>query len=171
MIREEEVFPIGRVGKPHGVRGEVTVQTDDDVIYDDGVTYLVLRVEGILVPFFIETLRYKSDAVALVKFEGMETAEAARELTGCEVLFPRALAPDDGDDEPSLASLIGFTAIDTATGDSLGHVAEIDDTTANILLVLDDGTPLPAALATAIDAERQTISMQLPEGLLACLRE
>ena len=30
MIREEEVFKIGRIGKPHGIKGEVTLHIDDD---------------------------------------------------------------------------------------------------------------------------------------------
>ena len=31
MIREDEVYKIGRVCKPHGVRGELTVHINDDV--------------------------------------------------------------------------------------------------------------------------------------------
>ena len=31
MIREEEVYRIGRLGKTHGVRGEISFLFDDDV--------------------------------------------------------------------------------------------------------------------------------------------
>ena len=31
MIRQEEVYKIGKIGKPHGVKGELTLFFDDDV--------------------------------------------------------------------------------------------------------------------------------------------
>ena len=31
MIRQEEVYRIGKIGKPHGVKGELTLFFDDDV--------------------------------------------------------------------------------------------------------------------------------------------
>ena len=31
MIKKEEVYKIGRIGKAHGVKGEVTFNFDDDV--------------------------------------------------------------------------------------------------------------------------------------------
>ena len=98
MIKQEEVFKIGRLGKPHGVKGEVTMQVDDDVFDRVDSDFLVLKVDGILVPFFMEDYRFKTDATALVKFEDVDTVERARELTNCEVFFPRQLADNDEDD-------------------------------------------------------------------------
>ncbi|MEE0362596.1 MAG: 16S rRNA processing protein RimM, partial [Prevotella sp.] len=68
MIRQEDVYRIGRIGRPHGVKGEVTFRFDDDVFDRVDSDYLVLSVDGILVPFFIEEYRFKSGEVALVKF-------------------------------------------------------------------------------------------------------
>ena len=31
MINQEDVFQIGRLGKAHGVKGEITMHVDDDV--------------------------------------------------------------------------------------------------------------------------------------------
>lgn len=71
MIKEDEVYKIGRIGKPHGISGEVTLRFSDDVFDRVDADYLVLMVDGILVPFFIEEYRFRSDEVALVKFEDM----------------------------------------------------------------------------------------------------
>ena len=98
MIRQEEVYKIGRLGKAHGVKGEVSLQFDDDIFDRVDADYLVLDIDGILVPFFMEEYRFRSDAVALVKFEDIDTQQRASELTGCDVYFPRALA--DEDEEP-----------------------------------------------------------------------
>ena len=117
MIRQEDVFKIGKLGKTHGVKGEVSFMFDDDVFDRVDADYLVLDIDGILVPFFIEEYRFRSDSTALMKFDGIDTQERARELTGCDVFFPRELADDD-DTPPTLAMLRGFTITDAATGRS-----------------------------------------------------
>ena len=88
MIRKEDVYKIGRLGKVHGVKGEITFMFDDDVFDRVDADYLVLEVDGILVPFFIEEYRFRSDTTALMKFEDIDTQERARELTNCDVYFP-----------------------------------------------------------------------------------
>ena len=92
MIKKEEVYRIGRLGKAHGIHGEVTFQFDDDVFDRTDADYLIIDVDGILVPFFIEEYRFRSDCVALMKFEGVDTQERARELTNSDVFFPRSLS-------------------------------------------------------------------------------
>lgn len=88
MIRDEEVYRIGRLGKPHGVAGEVTLRFDDDVFDRTDADYIVLGIDGILVPFFIEEYRFHGSETALVKFCGIDSQQRAAELTGCEVYFP-----------------------------------------------------------------------------------
>ena len=167
MIKQEEVYRIGRLGKAHGVKGEVSLQFDDDVFDRVDADYLVLELDGILVPFFIEEYRFRSDTVALVKFEDVDTQQRASELTGCDVYFPRALAANDEGDV-SLSLLVGFDLVE-ANGKSLvGRIAAIDDTTANLLFELEDGRLIPANddLIHDIDTKRKTIKMEIPEGLL-----
>ena len=167
MIREEEVYKIGKLGKTHGVKGEISFLFDDDVFDRVEADYLVLCVDGILVPFFLEEYRFKSDSTAIVKFEDIDTQERARELTGCDVYFPRDLTDDD-EGELSLSFLVGFDLVEAGSGKSIGRIASIDDSTINLLFELEDGTLIPASddLITAIDQQARTITMHLPEGLL-----
>ena len=166
MIKPEEVYKIGRLGKAHGVKGEVSFQFDDDIFDRVDSDYLILEVDGILVPFFIEEYRFRSDTVALVKFEDVDTQQRAQELTGCDVYFPRSLADDD--ETPSLSMLIGFDVVGVTTGTTVGRIAAIDDSTANLLFELEDGRLIPAAeeLITNIDTKNKVIKMTIPEGLL-----
>ena len=165
MIKPEEVYRIGRLGKAHGVKGEVSFQFDDDIFDRVDSDYLILEVDGILVPFFIEEYRFRSDTVALVKFEDVDTQQRAQELTGCDVYFPRSLADDDA---PSLTSLVGFDIVDAQTAAPVGRIAAIDDSTANLLFELEDGRLIPAAeeLITGIDTTHRQISLNIPQGLL-----
>ena len=167
MIRQEEVYKIGKLGKAHGVKGEISFLFDDDVFDRTDADYLVLDMDGILVPFFIEEYRFKTDDNALMKFEGIDTQERARELTGCEVYFPREMAKDDNE-QLSWAAIVGFELIDASTGKSAGNIASVDDTTINILFELEDGKLIPASedLITNIDTKKQQIFIHLPEGIL-----
>jgi len=167
MIKQEEVYKIGRLGKAHGVKGEVSFQFDDDIFDRVDADYLVLDIDGILVPFFMEEYRFRNDTVCLVKFCDIDTQQRAQELTGCDVYFPRALA-EEAEEVPSLASLVDFDIIDMSNGKTIGRIAAIDDSTVNILFELEDGTLIPASdeLIEDIDSTSHTITMHLPEGLL-----
>jgi 16S rRNA processing protein RimM len=166
MIKAEEVYKIGRIGKAHGIKGEVSLQFDDDIFDRVDADYLVLDVDGILVPFYMEEYRFRNDSVCLVKFCDIDTQQRAAELTGCDVYFPRALA--DEDDAPALALLVGFDLVEANEGRVVGRIAAIDDTTANTLFELEDGRLIPASddLVDNIDLKQRTITMRLPEGLL-----
>ena len=167
MIKKEEVYKIERLGKTHGERGEISFLFDDDVFDRVDADYLILEIDGILVPFFIEEYRFKTDSNALMKFDGIDTQERARELTGCDVWFPRALAESD-EDGISWAAIVGFDIIESESGKTVGRIASVDDSTINILFCLEDGRLIPASeeLIIAIDQQARTITMQLPEGLL-----
>ena len=169
MIKQEEVYRIGRLGKAHGVHGEVTFHFDDDVFDRTDADYLVLEVDGILVPFFIEEYRFRSDNTALLKLEGVDSQERARELTNVDVYFPRHLAETVDDDALLTYSfLVGFTIIDATTGQTVGTIESVDESTMNILFCLSDGKLIPAAeeLIEGIDQKKKEISLRLPEGIL-----
>lgn len=167
MIKEENIYQIGRLGKTHGVRGEISFLFDDDVFDRVDADYLILKVDGIFVPFFIEEYRFKSDSNAIIKFEDIDTQERARELTGTDVYFPRSLAEND-DENLSWPVLVGFDIIEASNGRTIGRIASVDDSTLNILFCLDDGRLIPASenLITAIDQQTRTLTMHIPEGLL-----
>ena len=167
MIRREDVYKIGRLGKAHGVKGEVSFQFDDDIFDTADADYLILDIDGILVPFFMEEYRFRNDSLALIKFCDVDTQQRASELTGCNVYFPRSIA-DEKAEGLSLSSLVGFDLIEANGKGKVGTIAAIDDTTQNILFELEDGTLIPASddLITDINTQQRQITMQIPEGLL-----
>ena len=167
MIREDDVYKIGRIGKPHGIGGEVTLRFSDDVFDRVDADYLVLMVDGIFVPFFIEEYRFRSEEVALVKFEDIDTMDRAAELTGCDVFFPRHLADIDND-VLTWSQIVGYDIVDVASGKVIGRIESVDESTINVLLELADGTLIPAAdeFIDDIDHEARKLFMSLPDGLL-----
>lgn len=157
-------YRIGCIGRLHGIHGELTFTFDDDVFDRVDADYVFLKTDGLLVPFFFEEYRFKNDREAIVKFEDIDDRDTAAMYVGCEVYFPRELADNDG--MFTYASLIGFEIYD---GDKrIGTVQSVDDSTMNILFVLQDGTLIPAAdeLIEDIDSQKKRITMSLPEGLI-----
>ena len=166
-----EFYKIGKIGKPHGVQGEVSFMFDDDVFDRVDADYLMLSIDGILVPFFIEEYRFKGSETALVKFCDVDTQDDARELTGCDVFFSRRQADDD-EGPLSTAQIVGYTLVLAGTGEHIGQVEEVEMSTLNTLFVVrrPDGsqTLIPAhdEFVTSIDTARREITLTLPDGLL-----
>ena len=172
MIRQEEVYKIGKIGKPHGVKGELTLFFDDDVFDRVEAEYLVLNIDGILVPFYMDEWRFKTGETALVKFTDIDTKEDAGELTGCEVYFPKHLS-DRGDDELTWDEIKGFTIVDSNRGDAeIGIVAAVDESTVNVLFEVEtpDGNmilvPANEDIIRKVDPKSRRITVGLPDGLL-----
>ncbi|MBR3445753.1 MAG: 16S rRNA processing protein RimM [Prevotella sp.] len=170
MITHEQVYRIGRIGKPHGVKGEVSLQFSDDVFDRVDADYLVLETDGILVPFFMEEYRFRNDSAALVKFEGIDTQERARELTHCDVYFPYSLS-DGNEQQFSWNEIVGFSLIDADTQQPVGEITAIDDSTINILFHVErDGEEIliPASdeLIQSVSMDQREIEITLPDGIL-----
>lgn len=172
MIREEEVYKIGILTKTHGVSGELNLSFTDDVFDRVEADYLVCKMDGILVPFFLEEYRFKSDTMALVKFENIDTEERARSMVGVEVFFPKALAAQAEDNTYSWSYFVGFKAFDEQHG-ALGTIVGVDESTVNVLFEIrtprGDELLVPAQeeFIVSLDHEREEILFHLPEGLLA----
>lgn len=167
MISEDSVYKIGTITRTHGVRGEVSMSFTDDVWDRAEAEYLVLRIDGILVPFFLEEYRFRSEYVALLKFIDYDTAEAAEKLRGVEVYFPYECTPQRDADEPyEWRSLVGFRVIDVQHGE-IGLIDRVDDSTANVLFCIGSRLiPAVEDFVQEMDFSKRTILMNLPEGLL-----
>lgn len=170
MIREEEVYKIGTLTRVHALRGELSFSFTDDVWDRVDADYLVLRIDGILVPFQLEEYRFRSDSVALVKFLHIDSADDAQEFAGCEVYFPFALTPEEEPEEYTWKHFTGFSVSDELLGD-LGEVVHVEDSTANVLFCVEGRygellIPAVEEFVVDIDHSGRHLRMRLPEGLI-----
>lgn len=170
MILKEEVFPIGQITKPHGVNGEMSFNFTTDVFDSEDVDFFIMELNGILVPFFIEDYRFKSNSTGLVKLSGVNSDEQAREFSGSTLFVSKDFLEKVEDTEIELDYFVGFQLIDKAKG-SLGIVTEVDQTTENALFVIptdDDELLIPVGenYIEKIDHDKKIIYLNLPEGLL-----
>ena len=166
-----ETFKIGRLGKTHGVKGEISFHFTDDVFDRVDADYVFIETEGLQVPFFFEEYRFRNEDTAIVKFEGIDDATRAAQFTGCDVYFPRELS-DTGDNELTWTEIVGFTIADTGSGQTVGEITAVDLSTINTLFEVrtPEGLSLliPANddLIDEIDRLERRITMRIPEGLM-----
>lgn len=176
MIRIDDVFAIGRITKHRGLRGEVEMNYIDDSFDTGSSDYLVLDIDGILVPFFWEEYRFKNDDTVILKFEGVDNEREARSIVNCEVYYPQkhsVLYSDDAAEGmlTSYKALTGFTVNDT-TGNTLGTVVRVDDSSHNILLYLQTPDnkelllPFHDDFLQHFDLRGRSLTLEIPEGLL-----
>lgn len=172
MIRLEDVYQIGRMGKAHGLKGEINFQFTDDVWERTDSDYLICDVDGILVPFFIEEYRFRSDSTAIMKFEDLDSADAIQFLVNSNVFFEKKYQEELDEDEVSLHYFIGFKMIDGDNDKEIGTIIDIDDKTDNWLFIVErpDGNevmiPAHEEFIQEIKQEEKTMVMDLPIGLL-----
>ncbi|HEY0140064.1 MAG TPA: ribosome maturation factor RimM [Thermoanaerobaculia bacterium] len=167
-----ERIALGIIRKAHGVRGEASVEPWTDSLERfteiDAVT-LVAPDEAKTRETRVEAVRVHAGR-ALVKFAGIDSPEALRELHGWTVEIPESEARELEEDEYFLHDLVGLTLID-AEGKQRGVVDEAYEGGGGILLSIQrpDGTtwdlPFAADICVAVDLEAKTMSVVLPEGI------
>lgn len=170
MILKETIFPIGQIIKPHGVNGEMSFNFTSDVFDTEEVPYVIIEIQGIFVPFFIDEYRFKSNETALIKLEGVASDEKARTFSGSTVYLPKKYLEKVEDTEIELDYFVGFTLIDETKGE-IGLILEVDQTTENALFVIGEGKdemliPVGDDYIIEIDHDHKRIIVNLPEGLL-----
>ena len=79
MILRDELIAIGRYNKPHGVAGEISATIDVDIDTLKELSCLVSDIDGIFVPFFVNSCRPKSQETVLLTIDGMRIIGQARQ--------------------------------------------------------------------------------------------
>ena len=162
-----ETYKIGTLTRTHGIGGELSMNFTDDVWDRADADYVFLEVDGIQVPFFLEGWRFRSDSVALLKFQDIDSSEDANEYVGADVYFPHSLTPEpDEDEEYTWRHFTGWQVVDAQAG-PIGIIDYVEDSTVNTIFCVD-GKLLPANedFIERIDAKERIVYMTLPEGLL-----
>jgi len=164
---------VGRVGRPHGIRGEVTVQvrTDEpDLRFAAGS---VLATEpAARGPLTVVSSRWHSGRL-LVSFAGSADRSHAESLTGTLLVVDSAeVGPPEDPDEFNDHDLIGLQVLTTA-GDLVGTVSDVLHHGQDLLVVQAVAGPSPealvpfvAAIVPEVDIAAGRLVIDPPPGLL-----
>jgi len=160
---------VARVGRPHGLRGELRLDSLGSLPTGlGGYQTLLLEQRGVHTPVELERER-RNGRFLLAKFVGIDTPEEARAWTHATLWVNRDEMPLLADDEYYHADLVGCRIEDEA-GAALGEVVDVVPGGAHDLLVVRDAgrewmLPVLARWIPVIEIERRRVVVRLPEGL------
>jgi 16S rRNA processing protein RimM len=162
---------VGRVARPHGVRGDVLVNPETDFVEERfavGAT-LWTRVEG-----SVEPLRVARAALGgkrpILGFEGASGVPDAERLAGAELRVPEEQLATLEAGTYYLHQLVGCR-VETAAGQVVGDVTRVEGGSGAGVLAVEGQRgevliPFAASLCPTIDVARRVIVVDAPEGLL-----
>ena len=167
-----ETVAVGRVLRPHGVRGEVVVEVLSDVPdrFRKGSRLLGVREGAPATPatLIVASSRpHKTGAV--VRFEGFADPDQAAVLRGLDLEVPRAEVPKAPAGTYYQYELLGCLCRDGDT--ELGRVVEVvEDGGGLMLIVAGEGRRVPVPFVKEflrrVDVEVGEIDLALPPGFL-----
>lgn len=182
---------VGRIARPHGIRGQVVVNLETDFPHErfqPGAAFYVKRSvlerpEGRSLPattvgdslqdvperLVIATVRFHNER-PIIGFEGVGDMNAAIALAGSELRIPVEQLATLPPEMFYRHDLVGC-AVDTADGSSVGTVTDVEGTLGGSRLVVTTSrgevlVPLAAEICRSIDVAGKRIVIEPPEGLL-----
>jgi 16S rRNA processing protein RimM len=165
-----ETVIVGRVLRPHGIRGELVVEVLSDVPerLAPGSSLLMVREGRPAEPVRVAARRpHKSGA--LVRLEGVEDRVQAEGLRGAWLEVERSRVPPPAPGSYYHYQLLGCRC--RSGGDELGVVVDLVEDGGGLLLIVSDGrrklpVPFVERFLRGVDVVQGTIDLELPPGLV-----
>ena len=169
MTRDEYRL-LGSVIKTKGISGEVVIRTKITTMgISEDQKYVMIKIDGLLVPFFIDSWQNLSNNEIILKFRDINTIEKAERLKDREIWLPRKelknalMKPADDD-------LSGYKVIDISDG-FIGRTTGILEIPGNDLLRIEYREreillPIQESIILEINPDKKLIRVDLPDGFL-----
>jgi 16S rRNA processing protein RimM len=156
------LLEVGRIGKPHGVRGDLFISLTSDVAsrHAVGATFTIVESAGHRT-LTIATVRPQQDRF-VVHFEGVDDRNDAEKLTN-KFLYAEPVENEDG---LWVHQLIGSNVVDMA-GESWGTCTGVLQNPAHDILEIEGGLLVPAPFIVTTDGTTTVINP--PAGLREAL--
>jgi 16S rRNA processing protein RimM len=162
---------VGRVARPHGIRGQVIVNPETDFVEERfrvGAELFALR-QGALLGLTVSSLRLHRGR-PIIGFQGVDSIAAVEWLAGSELRVPADTLRQLPADEFYKHDLVGCR-VTTTSGRDLGTVAAVEGPRDGSYLIVRKArrellVPLAAEICVVIDAGGRRIVIEPPEGLL-----
>jgi 16S rRNA processing protein RimM len=169
-MKIEDCFEVGYITKTRGLKGEVQVAFSYEEPEKLKINAVFIEVNSKLVPYFVTFFKIPMPQVGYFSFEDIDHIDKAQALTKKKIYLPNRLKPKKKKEEFSFTDLVGFIASDTQKG-VLGEITEVKEYPQQYIATIiyqekEVLVPLNEAFILDIDIKANTISLDLPDGLL-----
>jgi 16S rRNA processing protein RimM len=160
---------LGRIVKPHGLKGEMVVSgvriTPEELLALGEV--VAVGKDGTARTLSIVATRPFMQSV-LVRFQGVDDVDQARELHGQVIEVDPARLPPPGDGTVYLFQLVGLSVV-TEEGETLGKVKDVFQTGATPILVVrgdrERMIPMSPDMLVKVDTAGGQVTVRLLPGM------
>jgi 16S rRNA processing protein RimM len=171
-VNWDEMAVVGRVARPHGIRGQVVLNLETDFPHErfqSGAELFIKRSANEVEQLVIATVRFHNER-PIVGFVGFDDIDQVSALAGIELRVPldrlAALPPEMF----YRHDLVGCT-VDRTDGARVGEVTDVEGTLGGSRLVVSTArgevlVPLASEICRSIDVVGKRIVIEPPEGLL-----
>jgi 16S rRNA processing protein RimM len=168
---DNDTVVVGRIGRPHGVRGEVTVEvrTDDpDLRFVPGAVFATDPASR--GPLTVAGVHWHSGTL-LLRIEGVADRTAAEDLRNTALLVAVDELPEIDDPDSFYDHQLVGLAARLVDGDALGEVTAVRHEAQDLLVIRrPDGdellVPFVSAIVPTVDVAGGFVVVDPPEGLL-----
>lgn len=134
----EDMFQVGIITSPHGVKGEVKVfPTTDDNNRFKKLKECYIEYKNEMMPVKAKSCKFFKNMVIL-KFENFDNMNDVEKFRQCKILVDRKNAVALDEDEYFVADLLGISVTDE-DGNYIGELIDVIETGANDVYVIKDG--------------------------------
>jgi 16S rRNA processing protein RimM len=160
---------LGKIAKTHGHEGEVILRLENTFKNNiPELDWVFLLIEGKPVPFLLSDYEYSGAGILIAKFEGYNSSDVIKEITGCEVFLETDRYKKYSVE--NISGLQGFRFYDKKNKIT-GTVKEIIENPGQLLLnIITEKNnsiliPFHPDLIISLDEANKTIRMDIPDGL------
>ena len=169
---EAELLVVGRINRPHGVRGAAIVEgiSDWPERFRPGARVLLEAAPSRFEEVTVQSCSPHKGGL-LVSLSGIGDRDSAEGLQGCLLFIPANEAAPLGEDEYWIHDLIGMSVV-SEEGDKLGVVTDYISGSAQDLLLVEDENrrefkmPFVGEFVKKVDREASAITVKVIEGLV-----
>lgn len=170
----DECYQLGGIGKTHGLKGFVVAYLDVDDVEAyrkmKSVWLELLPTPGKLTAFTVERVQPQAADRVLLKFEGIDSVEAAEPLRNAKLYKALEELPELEDNQFYFHDVVGYTVVDEELGE-LGTVETFYEMPQQDLMGMryqgqEVLIPVVDELVLHADEAARTLHVRLPEGLL-----
>jgi 16S rRNA processing protein RimM len=171
LIDWDEMAVVGRIARPHGLRGDVVINPETDFVEER------FRVGGVLwtrsergdEALTVAAMRVQNGR-PVVGFEGFGRVEEVERLAGLELRVAESDLQALGPHTYYQHQLVGCT-VETMDGAPVGAVTRVEGGASGSLLVVEGPrgeilVPFSQAICVTVDVAARKIGVDPPEGLL-----
>jgi 16S rRNA processing protein RimM len=170
-MKKDQCYHLGKITKPHGLKGEVQIWLDVDLPEDyDDLEGLFLEHKGEMVPYIVEQIQIRGKK-SILKLEDFKKIEDTEKIVGADVYLPLKKLPKLKGNQFYYHDVIGYDVCNEEVTNVIGVLKAIYESTGQDLFAIEKDEkeiliPIVDDFILAINHKEKNIVLNVPDGLI-----